>query len=110
MKVSQPGQPNVQSSESQASRKSGKAEAAAKNDTSKKSGAASTYTGESARAEISGRAREFAAAKEAASGAPDVREERIAELKRRIASGSYKVDADAIADRMVDEHLRAGVG
>jgi len=29
----------------------------------------------------------------------------VAELKKRIAEGKYKVDANAVADRMVDEHL-----
>jgi len=111
MRVSQSGNPAVQNGESQAARKSGKADAAAQSESAKKAGTAgpATYTGDSARPEISARAREFAQAKETASAAPDVREDRIAELKRRIASGSYKVDADALADRMVDEHLQAGV-
>jgi flagellar biosynthesis anti-sigma factor FlgM len=43
-----------------------------------------------------------------ASSAPDVREERIAELKRRIQSGSYQMDPNAIADKMVTEHLKTG--
>ena len=60
---------------------------------------------ESTSAEISQKAREFAKAKAAASSAPDVRAEKIAELKRKIASGEYNVKPDAIADRLVDEHL-----
>ena len=36
---------------------------------------------------------------EAASG--DAREERLAELKRRIALGAYKPDPDAIAEGMI---------
>ncbi|MCM2280001.1 MAG: flagellar biosynthesis anti-sigma factor FlgM [Oligoflexia bacterium] len=63
-----------------------------------------------ARTEISGRAKELAKAKELANAAPDVREERVAALKAKIAAGKYKVDADAVADRMVDEHLKAGIG
>lgn len=63
-----------------------------------------------ARPEISGKARELAQAKEVASGAPDVREEKIAKLKEMIANGKYKVDAHAVADRMVDEHLSSGIG
>jgi flagellar biosynthesis anti-sigma factor FlgM len=35
-----------------------------------------------------------------------VREEKIAALKARIAEGKYKVDADKVADRMVDDHLQ----
>lgn len=64
----------------------------------------------SAKAEISGKAKEMAQAKQAAADAPDVREEKIAALKARIAEGKYKVDAEAIADRMVDDHLKAGIG
>lgn len=37
------------------------------------------------------------------SGLPDVRNERIAELRARLASGDYRVDADEIARRMVEE-------
>lgn len=61
------------------------------------------------KASISRKAREAARARELASRAPDVREERVAELKRRIAQGGYHVDADAIADRMLAEHLRPGI-
>src|ERR1700737_2701696 len=58
-----------------------------------------------AKTEISAKGKEFAKAKAVANDAPDVREEKIAALKARIADGKYKVDADAIADRMIDEHL-----
>lgn len=60
------------------------------------------------KASISSKARDQARAREIASRTPDVREDRIAELKQRIAQGRYHIDADAIADRMVDEHLRSG--
>lgn len=64
-----------------------------------------------ANTEISAKGKEFAKAKAIANEAPDVREEKIAALKARIAEGKYKVDADAIADRMVDEHIKMhGVG
>lgn len=56
-------------------------------------------------ASISERAREMAEAKKIAGAAPDVREDKIAELKKRIASGEYKIDPGKIADRLVDEHL-----
>jgi negative regulator of flagellin synthesis FlgM len=59
-----------------------------------------------AKTEISGRAKEMAKAMEVASSTPDVREDKIAELKRRISAGKYNVDADAIADKMVDEHIK----
>ena len=59
--------------------------------------------------EISERAkvnvRDTAKAKELAKAAPDVDEAKVAKLKAAIKNGSYKVDEDAIADRMVDDHL-----
>jgi negative regulator of flagellin synthesis FlgM len=55
-------------------------------------------------AEISSRAKDFAKAHAIASATPDVREDRIAELKRRIASGEYQVDSDKVAEKMIGEH------
>lgn len=64
-----------------------------------------------ARADISTRAKDFARAREVATSSPDVREEKIAALKRRIAEGKYEVNADKIAERLVDDHLgMAGIG
>lgn len=61
--------------------------------------------------EISAKSRDFSRAKSIASNSPDVREDRVADLKKRIADGSYSVNPDAVADRMVDEHLRmSGIG
>ncbi len=57
-----------------------------------------------AKAEISDKARDLAKAYAVASATPDVREDRIAELKKRIASGEYKVDSDKVADKMISEH------
>jgi negative regulator of flagellin synthesis FlgM len=38
-------------------------------------------------------------------GLPDVRNDRIAELRARLASGDYHVDADEIAQRMLEERV-----
>lgn len=54
---------------------------------------------------ISGRAKDAAKAKELAMSAPDTDEMRIAKLKSVIEGGNYKIDADKIADKLVDEHL-----
>lgn len=89
------------------SKRTGSAQNAQKNDASQ--GVASSSSS-GATANISARAREMARAKEVAGNAPDVREEKIAELKRRIAEGKYNVKPEAIADRMVDDHLRTGIG
>lgn len=54
---------------------------------------------------LSARGRELAIAKKVALAAPDSREAKIAELRRRIANKEYNVKPEAVADRMVEEHL-----
>lgn len=71
----------------------------------KSSKADSIETGVSDKVSISGRAKEAAYAKEVAKNSGDVNEEKVARLKEQIRNGSYKVDADKVADRLVDEHL-----
>ena len=61
-------------------------------------------SGAPASAEISARGKEMAKAAAIASATPDVREDRISEIKKRIAAGEYNVDSDAIADKMIGEH------
>ena len=60
---------------------------------------------DSGKPEISAKAKEFSKAYAAAATAPDVREDKIADLKKRIADGSYKIDNDAVADKMISEHM-----
>lgn len=36
---------------------------------------------------------------------PDVREEKVARLREKIESGDYRVDHEAVADKMVDAFL-----
>ena len=36
---------------------------------------------------------------------PDVREDKVAELKERIQSGNYKIDHEAVASKLVDASL-----
>jgi negative regulator of flagellin synthesis FlgM len=43
--------------------------------------------------------------KNAISKLPDVREEKVQALKDRIEKGTYRVDADKVADKMVGESL-----
>lgn len=58
---------------------------------------------------VSPRAREMAEAHkkafEIAKATPDVREERVADLKKRIQSGNYKVEPDKVADGMMREAI-----
>jgi len=37
--------------------------------------------------------------------APDVRAEKVASLKKAIQEGSYKVDSDAVADKMIKDSI-----
>ena len=65
----------------------------------------SSNLGESSRVELSPRAQEAKRIKELAMSAPDVDEAKVAKFRALIDEGKYKVDAKAIADKMVDEHL-----
>ena len=118
MRVNQSTSNQVQGSESAPAAKSEKSEKAAG---AKKTGKAHLTErpekGDKAEAsgdtktEISGRAKEMATAKQAAADAPDTREEKIAALKARISAGKYHVDSDAVADKLVDEHISmSGIG
>lgn len=49
------------------------------------------------------RAAERKLAKDLAIAAPEVREDRVASIKAKIADGSYKVDSDKIANGMMRE-------
>lgn len=64
-----------------------------------------TSLGESSKVELSPRAQEAKKIKELALAAPDVDEAKVAKFRQLIDDGKYKIDAKAIADRMVDEHL-----
>lgn len=55
---------------------------------------------------ISQASRDQAKIMEVVKKTPDVNEKRVAELQKLIDEGKYKIDAEAIADRMVDEHLK----
>ncbi len=58
------------------------------------------------RVELSGRSREMAKAAETLAGTPEVREGRVAELRRRIDNHEYQVDADKVAQKMIMDFLR----
>lgn len=54
---------------------------------------------------LSPRAREFRAACKRLAESPDMRPEKIAEIKARLKSGRYRVEADRIAARMIRDAL-----
>ncbi len=49
--------------------------------------------------------KEAQAIKEIIASEPDVREDKVAELKERIESGKYEIDHQAVADKMVDSFI-----
>ncbi len=61
--------------------------------------------GDSAKVEVSERAQSIKKAKELATPDNTVDEAKVARLQKMIDEGKYNVDASAIADKMVDEHL-----
>lgn len=65
----------------------------------------SSSLGDSTKVELSSRAQDAKKIKELAMAAPDIDEAKVAKFRDMIDKGTYKVDAQAIADKMVDEHL-----
>ena len=63
-----------------------------------------------AEVQISDTARFMKQAFETAKGSPDIRREKIESLKRQINDGTYKVDAGALADRILDDHILTDFG
>ncbi len=85
--------------------KTGKAESGKNSAASEK--LSGTEAGRAAKANVhlSERAQLMQKAKEIASQPMEVDEAKVARLQKLIDEGKYKVDAEAIADRLVDEHL-----
>lgn len=61
--------------------------------------------GYSSKVEVSPKAQEAKRIKELAMASPDVDMEKVAKFRQLIDEGKYKIDAKAVADRLVDEHL-----
>ncbi len=58
-----------------------------------------------AKMDFSSRAQDIRQAKELAMGAPDIDQAKVDKFRKLIDEGKYKVDARAVADRMVDDSL-----
>ena len=71
-----------------------------------KSSLSSSELGASARVDVSQRAQEVRKAKELATPSKGIDEAKVARLQALIDKGEYKVDAEAIADRLIDEHSK----
>ncbi len=72
---------------------------------SRKSVGASAFDGASSKTDLSARSQEIKKAKELATPSTSIDEAKVARLQKLIDEGKYKVDAEEIADRLVDEHL-----
>ncbi|MGV8078709.1 MAG: flagellar biosynthesis anti-sigma factor FlgM [Syntrophales bacterium] len=57
------------------------------------------------RIDLSGRAKDVLQLQKAVTEAPEVREDRVNEVKARIESGTYRVSAEDIASRIVGDSL-----
>jgi negative regulator of flagellin synthesis FlgM len=55
--------------------------------------------------DLSAKAKDIRQIKQILDQTPDVREEKVLELKNQIDTGSYKVNSDKIAEKMVGESL-----
>ena len=55
--------------------------------------------------DISSRAKDIQLAKTVINSLPDIREDKVQELKTQIDQGNYKVDSGKIAEKMVRESL-----
>lgn len=58
---------------------------------------------------LSASAQSFARVMEAVQGGPDVRSERVAAVRARIADGTYGIDAHLIAQRLAERGFGAAV-
>jgi len=57
------------------------------------------------RVSLSPQARELLKAQRALAAIPDVREDKVEEIKAQIADGTYRIDSDQIAAKMIREFL-----
>ncbi len=62
--------------------------------------------GSSSKVELSSRAQDIKKARELATPSNDIDEAKVARLQAMIDKGEYKVNAEAIADRLLDEHSK----
>lgn len=54
---------------------------------------------------LSTRVRQLQAAREGLSAVPEIREEKVAAIRARIEAGTYEIDGEKIAGKMIEEAL-----
>jgi len=106
MKVTGKFPNSAQGTEAAKTAKAGGAESLFESRKAKGSAQGGSAAGGSAKVELSTRAQDLARAKELATPSNDIDEAKVARLQKLIDAGEYKVDAEAIADRLVDEHSK----
>lgn len=79
-----------------------KGELARSGESDKTGGSAAAVT---EKVDLSSRAKDIQQVRQILEDIPDVREDKVAELKRQIDNGTYQVNADKIAEKMVSESL-----
>lgn len=59
--------------------------------------------------EISQSGRDYQVAREAIKAAPNVREDRILAIRQQMASGTYNVSAEEVADKMAESYFNTTI-
>lgn len=98
---------NTTDSKSEKASSTTKADGVKKNSkTSESASASEANSGSQAtKVELSPRVQDIKKIKEIAKNTPDVNTDKVAKFKQMIAEGKYKVDAKAVAEKMVDDAL-----
>lgn len=68
-----------------------------------------TKTSKTDKIEISNFGQSLAIAKQAVNDAPEIREERVAELKAQISSGTYHVSSEDIAEKLAGQYFNLSI-
>jgi negative regulator of flagellin synthesis FlgM len=79
------------------------------NDKAAEAGRKSPASG-GAQVTISERAQLMNRASEAAHSAPDVRRDKVESLKAQILAGTYKIDSETVAEKLLQEHMDSDFG
>ena len=64
-----------------------------------------TESGQDTIVNLSPALKETQLAKEIIASEPDIREDKVSELKQKIESGTYTIDNNAVADKLVDSFI-----